>query len=78
MEEKITLNAAGTEITITAGENADYIKALVDNFNADVTEMQISHTKATKVESIIMCALNYLDDKKKLEAEVVKLRNGRA
>ena len=78
MDEKITLIAAGTEITVTAGDNADYIKALVDNFNEDVTEMQISHTKATKIEAIIMCALNYLDDKKKLEAEVIKLRNGRA
>ncbi|MBQ3099988.1 MAG: cell division protein ZapA [Clostridia bacterium] len=68
MDEKITLIAAGTEINFSGGDE-EYLRKLVNEFNQDVSKIQLSHTKATKLEAVIMCALNYLDDKKKLEGK---------
>lgn len=68
MDEKITLIAAGTEITFNGGDE-EYLRELVSEFNNDVSNIQLSQVKATKLEAVIMCALNYLDDKKKLEGK---------
>lgn len=68
MDEKITLIAAGTEITFNGG-NEEYLRELVNRFNSDVSSIQLSQVKATKLEAVIMCALNYLDDKNKLEGK---------
>ena len=67
MDDKLRLMVAGTELAFRKPEDDTYLRALVAEFNADVSEMQISHTSATKLEAILMVALDYLDDKKKLE-----------
>ena len=76
MDDKLTLMVAGTEISFRCGDDEDYLRRLVAEFNADVLDMQLSHTSATKLEAILMTALNYLDDKKKLEKELKELRGG--
>ncbi len=67
MDDKLRLMVAGTELAFRRPDDDTYLRGLVAEFNADVSEMQLSHTSATKLEAILMVALDYLDDKKKLE-----------
>ena len=72
MDDKLRLLVAGTELAFRRPEDDSYLRDLVARFNADVSEMQISHTSATKLEAILMVALDYLDDKQQLEKKLGK------
>lgn len=66
-DNKLRLMVGGTELAFRRPDDETYLRGLVDRFNEDLAEMQLAHTTATKLEVILMCALDYLDDKTKLE-----------
>ena len=74
MDERLTLLVAGNELTFSNAQDENYLRDLVAEFNESVSRIQLSHVKATKIEAILMCALDILDDKKKLEKENAVLR----
>ena len=74
MDEKLTLLVAGTDLSFSGSQDEEYLRALVAEFNEQVSRIQLSHVRATKIEAILMCALDILDDKKKLEKENAALR----
>ena len=74
MDDKLTLLVAGNDLTFSRAQDERYLRELVTEFNESVSEIQLSHVKATKIEAILMSALNALDDKKKLEKENAALK----
>jgi len=73
-DNKLRLMVGGTELAFKKPENDAYLRGLVDRFNADLAEMQLAHTSATRLEVILMTALDYLDDKTRLEKLLAEKR----
>ena len=73
MAEKYKIIIGGTEIGISADESEEYVSSLASELNERITKLMINNPRCTKIESLILSALDILDDKKKLENEIVRL-----
>ena len=73
MAENYTIIIGGTEIAITADESEEYVNALASEINEKINKLMLNNPRCTKIESLILSSLDILDDKKKLENEIVRL-----
>ncbi|MBQ7500026.1 MAG: cell division protein ZapA [Clostridia bacterium] len=73
MAEKYKLIIGGTEIKVFTDESEEYVNALAGELNERITKLMINNPRCTKLDSLILSALDILDDKKKLENEIVRL-----
>ncbi len=74
MKEKITLVVSGVKITFITDEDVDYVKGLGRLLEKRVSDLVISNTGCSKSEALLLCALDYLDEKNKLSKENEELK----
>ncbi len=74
MKEKITLVVSGIKITVVTDNDPDYVKGLGRLLERRVSDLVISSTNCSKNEALLLCALDYLDEKIKLEKENEELK----
>ena len=73
MAEKYKLMIGGTEISVFADESEEYVDALAGELNDRLNKLLLGNSRCTKIEALILSALDILDDKRKLENEIIRL-----
>ena len=81
MKEKITLVVSGVMITVVTENDPEYVKSLGRLLERRVSDLVISSPSCQKNEALLLCALDYLDERNKLakeneelKAEIAKLK----
>ena len=74
MKEKITLVVSGIKIDIVTEDDIDYVKGLGRLLENRVSDLVISSTNRQKNEALLLCALDYLDERNKLKKENEQLK----
>ncbi len=69
MKEKLTLVVSGVRITVVTDNDPDYVRGLGRLLEKRVSDLVISSTSCSKSEALLLCALDYLDERNKLLAE---------
>ena len=70
MKEKYTVKIAGTELRIITDESAERLNELVETLDKKINDMVIANKRCSRLDAAILCALEYLDDKKKIESKM--------
>ncbi len=74
MKEKLTLVVSGIKIDIVTQDDPEYVKGLGRLLEKRVSDLVISSTTRQKNEALLLCALDYLDERNKLKEENEKLK----
>lgn len=74
MKETVTLVVSGIKISIVTDEDIDYVKGLGRLLEKRVSDLVISSTSRQKNEALLLCALDYLDERNKLQKENEELK----
>ena len=74
MKEKITLVVSGVKITVVTENDPEYVKSLGRLLEKRVSDLVISSTSCQKNEALLLCALDYLDERNKLAKENEELK----
>ncbi|MBE6718874.1 MAG: cell division protein ZapA [Ruminococcaceae bacterium] len=74
MKEKITLVVSGVKITVVTENDPEYVKSLGRLLEKRVSDLVISSTSCSKNEALLLCALDYLDERNKLMKENEELK----
>lgn len=74
MKEKITLIVSGIRITVLTENDPEYVKSLGRLLERRVSDLVISSTSCQKNEALLLCALDYLDERNKLAEENERLK----
>ena len=74
MKEKITLVVSGVKITVVTENDPEYVKSLGRLLEKRVSDLVISSTSCSKNEALLLCALDYLDERNKLIKENEELK----
>lgn len=74
MKEKITLIVSGVRINIVTENDPEYVKALGRLLEKRVSDLVISSSGRQKNEALLLCALDYLDQRNQLEKENAELK----
>ena len=74
MKRKITLVVSGIRITVLTDNDPDYVKSLGRHLEERISDMVISSPDRQKNEALLLCTLDYLDEKNKLEKENALLK----
>ncbi len=74
MKETVTLVVSGIKINIVTDEDIDYVKGLGRLLEKRVSDLVISSTSRQKNEALLLCALDYLDERNKLQKENEELK----
>ena len=82
MKEKITLVVSGVRINVVTENDPDYVKSLGRLLEKRVSDLVISSADRKTNEALLLCALDYLDERnklleenKQLKLEIEKLRS---
>jgi cell division protein ZapA (FtsZ GTPase activity inhibitor) len=82
MKEKYQVEIAGVPLTIVVGEsegsNPDseaYIKDIAKELDTEIREIVMANQRCGKSEAILLCAINHIDKKKKLEDVMATIEN---
>lgn len=74
MKKKITLVVSGIRISVLTDNEPDYVNKLGRHLEERISEMVISTPDRKKNEALLLCALDYLDEKNRLEKENAMLK----
>ena len=74
MKEKITLVVSGVQITVLTENDPEYVMSLGRLLEKRVSDLVISSTSCSKSEALLLCALDYLDERNKLLKENEELK----
>ena len=74
MEKKITLVVSGIKITVRTSDELEYVKSLGRLIEKRVSDLVIQNQTCTKNEALLLCALDYLDERNKLAKENEELK----
>ena len=69
MKKKITLVVSGVRITVLTDNDPEYVYSLGRLLDNRVSDLVISSTTRQKNEALLLCALDYLDERNKLKKE---------
>lgn len=69
MKERLTLVVSGIKIDIVTEDDPEYVKGLGRLLENRVSDLVISSTNRQKNEALLLCALDYLDERNKLKKE---------
>ena len=72
MKKKYRITVAGTELVISSEDGDAHVKKIVDELNQRITDIQMRSASCTKLDAVILCALESLDEKQRLEKELKK------
>jgi len=68
-KKKITLVVSGIRITLVTEDDPEYVKGLGRLLEKRISDLAISPKGCTRNEALLLCALDYLDEKNKLKLE---------
>ncbi len=74
MKQKITLVVSGIRINVVTENDPEYVKKLGRLLENRVSDLVISSSTRQKNEALLLCALDYLDERNKLAKENEELR----
>ena len=74
MKVKITLVVSGVKITVLTENDPEYVMSLGRLLEKRVSDLVISSTSCSKSEALLLCALDYLDERNKLLKENEELK----
>ena len=74
MKKKITLVVSGVRITVLTDNDPEYVQNLGRMLEERISDLVISVSDRQKNEALLLCALDYLDEKNKLEKENAQLK----
>ncbi len=74
MKEKITLVVSGIRINIVTENDPAYVRNLGRLLENRVSDLVISSSSRQKNEALLLCALDYLDERNKLAKENEELK----
>ena len=74
MKEKLTLVVSGIMINIVTENDPEYVKGLGRLLENRVSDLVISSSNRQKNEALLLCALDYLDERNKLAKENEELK----
>lgn len=84
MKQKITLVVSGILINIVTENDPEYVKQLGRLLENRVSDLVIASSTRQKNEALLLCALDYLDERNKLakeneelKAEIAALKNNK-
>lgn len=69
MKQKITLVVSGIMINIVTENDPDYVRGLGRLLENRISDLVISSSNRQKNEALLLCALDYLDERNKLKEE---------
>lgn len=69
MKEKVTLVVSGIKIDIVTEDDTEYVKMLGRIIEKRVSDLVISSASRQKNEALLLCTLDYLDERNKLLKE---------
>ena len=69
MKNNYKVVIAGVSFNLTSEDDEKYVTETVEELNKKITDIQMRSASCTKLEAVILCALECLDEKKKLEAQ---------
>ncbi len=74
MKQKYSVNIAGSSMTVVTEEDEEYVKGIAGILDRRINDLMINRNKCSKMEALMLCALDYLDATVKLKAEVEDLK----
>lgn len=74
MKKKITLVVSGVRITVLTDNEPEYVYSLGRLLENRISDLVISSTSRQKNEALLLCALDYLDERNKLAKENEELK----
>lgn len=70
MKQVYRVTVAGIPLNIVTDEEENYLLSLVDKLSRTVSEIVIKNRNASKTDAAILCALDGLDAKEKLQEKL--------
>ena len=70
MSKKIRLTVAGTEYYVNTDESESYMREIADKVDVRITSLSKANPFLSTTMAAVMCALQFCDENKKLEAEL--------
>ncbi len=61
-------------MTVVTEEDEEYVKGIAGILDRRINDLMINRNKCSKMEALMLCALDYLDATVKLKAEVEDLK----
>lgn len=74
MKEKYNITIANVQLNIVTEEPEEYIKSLAVKVDERVNMILKSSRKCSKIEAILFCTLDFLDEKNKTDYAMENLR----
>ena len=75
MKQVYRVTVAGLPLNIVTEEEENYLLALVDKLSRTVSEIVIKNRSASKTDAAILCALDGLDAKEKMQEKIDTLES---
>ena len=75
MKQKCIVEVSGIQLTLVTEEEESYVKELAKMVDERIHKIIMSNKRCNKTEATIFCAIDYLDEKNKIELDMDKLRN---
>lgn len=72
-DKRIEVTIDGMKFYVRGNDNEDYVKNLAQNLDEKIKSTYNSNYRLNQVQSIILCALNILDDFEKLKADKIDI-----
>lgn len=74
-KNKVRVRVCGTDYTISAEDDREYLEELGKELNDKMTALLGSNQKLSVTQCAVLCALDYLDSYKKANASAENLRS---
>lgn len=72
-QDKVTVRIDDMTFVVVGGDGEDYVKSLAKNLNEKINETRDSNYRLNQVQSLVLTALNILDEREKLAKKNAKL-----
>ncbi len=73
--KRIEVTIDGMRFFVCGNDNEKYIKGLAKELDGKIKETARSNYKLNQVQSLVLCALNLLDDLEKMKSDKIDLAN---
>lgn len=74
MREKYAVEICGVHLNLISDESEEYVNSLVAILNKRVNDLVMTNLRCTKFDAVLLCTLDYLDEKTKLQIETADLK----
>lgn len=76
-KEKVKVSIDDMNFYVVGGDDPNYVKGLAKDLDVRIKEIQVANYRLNQVQSLILTALNILDEKEKLKKEETIIENSK-